>query len=132
MSAPTEGSETSDSQIQVEWASVTDAGTPTGNSAVTSYQLLWDNGDAARTDFLSLMDDLVTSHTVVGVTEGAFYRFKIRAVNVYGAGIDSAEASIRASDVPSRMSSVTTTRDGTDVRAAFVTPNANGADVEKF
>ena len=62
----------------------------------------------------------------MGVTEGASYRFKVRAVNIYGAGPDSAEGSIRASDVPSRMASVATVRSGTDIIAGFVKPNENG------
>lgn len=42
MSSPTRGSDTSESQIQVNWASLT--GTNTGNSAILSYALYWDNG----------------------------------------------------------------------------------------
>lgn len=42
MTAPTRGSATSESQLQVNWATLT--GTDTGNSAILSYSLYWDNG----------------------------------------------------------------------------------------
>ena len=42
MSPPTRGSATSESQLQVNWAPLT--GTGTGNSAILSYSLYWDNG----------------------------------------------------------------------------------------
>jgi hypothetical protein len=105
--------------VVVEWGAVTDAGLPTGNSAVTAYELLWDNGDSGLTTFvpLTLTTDLATSHTIVGVTEGASYRFVVRAVNIYGTGADSSEATIRASDVPSRMNTVSTTRSSLSVLA---------------
>lgn len=72
MSPPTEGSETSDSQIQVDWSAVTASGLTTGNSAVTEYKLYWDNGNSAATSFLqlTLSTALATSHIVVGATKG--------------------------------------------------------------
>ena len=134
MSAPTEGAATSDSQVQVEWSSVTASGLPTGNSAILSYELLWDNGDSGLTTFLplTLSSDLATSHTIVGVTEGTYYRFIVRAVNIYGDGPDSTISSIRASDVPSQMSTLTTTRIGLDVFVSWVEPLNNGAAVTAY
>jgi hypothetical protein len=134
MAAPSEGADTTDSQVVVEWIAVTAAGLPTGNSPVTSYELLWDNGDSSLTTFvqLTLTSTLATSHTIVGVTEGAFYRFVVRAVNVYGTGVDSTEATIRASDVPSRVDTLTTTRSGLSVDASWLEPSDNGAAVTAY
>lgn len=134
MAAPSEGADTTDSQVVVEWIAVTAAGLPTGNSPVTSYELLWDNGDSSLTTFvqLTLTSTLATSHTIVGVTEGAFYRFVVRAVNVYGTGVDSTEATIRASDVPSRIDTLTTTRSGLSVDASWLEPSDNGAAVTAY
>lgn len=134
MDPPTEGADTTDSQVVVEWSAVTDAGLPTGNSAITSYELLWDNGDSGLSTFfqLTLTSDLATSHTIVGVTEGASYRFIIRAVNVYGTGVDSTEATIRASDVPSRVDALTTARNLLTVEATWDEPSDNGAAVSAY
>jgi hypothetical protein len=132
LAAPVEGSGTSDAQIQVDWLAATGAGLPTGNSAILSYELLWDNGDTTATTFVLLRDALATTYTVVGVTEGSSYRFTVRAVNIYGAGPDSAAATIRASDVPSPMAAVTTTRDGLDLTASFTAPATNGAAIEEY
>jgi hypothetical protein len=134
MDPPTEGADTTDSQVVIEWTAVTSAGLPTGNSAVTSYELLWDNGDAGLTTFvqLTLSTDLATSHTIVGVTEGASYRFVVRAVNVYGTGDDSTEATIRASDVPSRVDTLTTSRSSLTAVASWAEPSNNGAAVSAY
>jgi hypothetical protein len=116
----------------VLWAPVTASGLPTGNSAILKYELLWDNGEPGRTDFLLLSNALATSYTQVGVVEGSTYRFKVRAVNIYGAGADSPIASIRASDVPSRMASAVTTRSNTDIVVTFAAPTANGSPVTAY
>lgn len=61
------GTDTSESQIQVDWSALT--GDDTGNSAIISYQLLWDNG-AAITPAIELTDSLVYTYTVTGVIAG--------------------------------------------------------------
>lgn len=132
LAAPTEGTGTSDSQVQVDWIAATATGLETGNSAILSYQLYWDNGNSALTTFVLLEDALVTTKTIVGVTEGSEYRFKVRAVNIYGAGADSAVATIRASDVPSPMAAVVTTRSGLNLTAAWTEPANNGAPVTAY
>lgn len=44
----TRGSSTTESQLQINWATLT--GSDTGNSPITSYVLNWDNGSGALTD----------------------------------------------------------------------------------
>lgn len=132
LAAPTEGVATSDSQIQVDWLAATAAGLETGNSAILAYELFWDHGDAALTTFVLLSDSLDTTKTVVGVSEGSYYRFTVRAVNIYGAGPDSAAVAIRASDVPSPMAAVVTTRDALNLTATFAEPATNGAPIVEY
>lgn len=114
---------------------MTTAGLPTGNSATLLYQLFWDNGEPARADFLLLIDKAgagPTSHTLVGVAQGATYRFAVRAVNIYGSGPNSAASSIVASDSPSRMETLTTVRSGTNIVVSFAAPASNGAVITKY
>jgi len=140
MDAPGEGPGTTDSQVEVVWSAVTAPGLPTGNSATLEYQLLWDNGEPARAedDFLLLGEvDAAgaspTSFTLVGVgAAGDTYRFAVRAVNIYGAGPDSAVSAVVASDIPSRMEAVTTARSDTDIVVSFVAPAANGAALTEY
>ena len=68
----------------------------------------------------------------MGVTKGAFYRFKIRGRNIYGSGTESSITSIRASDVPSVMASATTTRSGTSLVLTWLAPETNGADIDAY
>ena len=113
---------------------MTAAGTATSNSPVTEYKLYWDNGDAAATNFipLTLSSVLATEHTIVGVREGAVYRFKLQAVNILGPGPLSTEVSIRASDVPSQMKALATTRSKLNLVMTYSVPSDNGAAIEEY
>lgn len=53
MSAPTKGSATSESRIEVEWLEL--VGDDTGGSTILSYHLQWDEGDPDATDFVDLI-----------------------------------------------------------------------------
>jgi titin len=79
-----------------------------------------------------LNDALVATYTIVGLTEGTSYRFKIRAVNIYGASPDSGEVTIVASDIPSKMDPMSTARSGTDIVSTFAAPADNGAAIERY
>lgn len=95
MTTPTQGP-SSDTDIQVTWSTLT--GAATGNSAILSYDLYWDNGSG--TVNTELTDTLVTSYTVSGLTGGASYKFQVRARNIYGYGSFSSLLTIVPSDVP--------------------------------
>lgn len=105
MAAPTKniGSST-ETTLVVEWTAL--SGTDAGNSAVTSYELLWDNG--LGTANIVLTDSLVTSYTLSALTGGASYIFKVRARNLYGDGDYSPEATLVASGKPATMATLTT------------------------
>lgn len=99
---------------------MTAAGTPTGNSPITAYELLWsDNGDQ-RELFDTL--PLPLTKTITGLSEGATYNFAVVAYNVYGAGAASQQAPIRASQVPGAMTGATTVRSGLELVVTFLTP----------
>jgi hypothetical protein len=51
---------------------------------------------------------------------------------VYGSGLESAAQSIRASDVPSQMTALTTSRSGLNLVASFTAPSANGAAITSY
>lgn len=54
----------------MDWLAATAAGLETGNSAILSYELLWDLGNPSLVDFVLVYDALATTHTVTGLTEG--------------------------------------------------------------
>ena len=69
MAAPISGVSTNSVQIEIDWTALT--GTSTGNSAIIAYNLYWDNGSG--TTSISLVNSLVTSYIIVGVTTGTPY-----------------------------------------------------------
>jgi hypothetical protein len=121
----------SDAAITVAWAAL--VAPADGNSAVTAYNLYWDNGTG--TTSVSLFQGLATSYSVSGLTGGNTYKFKVRALNVYGAGAYSTELSETAIDVPSQVAVPTVTlpnATSTDVRVTWVAPNAHSSTIDKY
>ena len=104
-------------------------GSSTGNSAITTYNLYWDNGSG--TSSISLSNSLVTSYTVTGLTGGTTYLFKLRAQNIYGYGTFSADGSVIAAEEPGMMSQVTTSISGTDLKITWTQPD-DGDDTIDF
>ena len=104
----------SDSSISLSWTAL--VGTDTGNSPITSYNIYWDNGSGTLN--LPLMDSLVTSYTISGLTGGINYKFYIRAANIYGYGSFSSTLSVLASSRPEKINIASVTIGSSDT---FVT-----------
>lgn len=128
MSAPTRGSDTKTTQIQVDWTALTTS-SDTGNSAITTYKLYWDSGTTGgtwtclkgcSTDYTS------TSFTVTSsITAGSDYQFKVLAANVYGDGTVSTVTTIAAAQEPETPSTLVTATSGTDVTITWTAPTDN-------
>jgi antitoxin (DNA-binding transcriptional repressor) of toxin-antitoxin stability system len=122
--APTRGSRTDHTKVEVTWAAMT-LPADTGGSAITSYNLQWNQGDGSS-NFVDLAgqpgsDYLSTSYLLVaGVVEGRTYRFRLRARNKWGTGGFGAEVSIQASTTPGQVPAPPVTAiDGTNVKITW-------------
>ena len=127
---PVEDPATTDAKIVVTWTAI--SGTTAGNSPVLSYSLEWDEGNSLASSFTVLIDSLVTSHTVNGVTGGQTYRFKVRARNIYGYGDPSEVLSVIPDDKPGKVDIPTvilSPLDATDVQITWLEPNAHSAAI---
>jgi hypothetical protein len=60
-----------ESQIDITWTPL--SAPEDGNSAVTSYNVYWDNGGGSTTIALALVDSLTTTLSVPGLTGGSTY-----------------------------------------------------------
>jgi len=127
MSAPTLVSK-SDQTIAIEWTALVDPAT--GNSAIVSYNLYWD--EATTTVDIELTDTLTTTFDVNGLTGGETYLFKVRAYNIYGYGDFSAELSVKASDVPGNLNIPTVTLDGIDVKITWEAPDNHDETIDAY
>ena len=72
------------------------AWTDPNDTSITNYQYQQRKGSGSYGQWLDIPDSGPTtaSHTVTGLTVGAGYTFRIRAVNSAGAGAESAEAGV--------------------------------------
>ena len=98
--------ETTTTQITVYWASLT-LGDEIGDSALTTYHLMWDqnSGGATDQDWYDLIgypiDSLAQVFTAgTNVGGGLSYQFRVRAGNIYGYGEWSDYATFKASQEP--------------------------------
>lgn len=95
----------------------------TGNSPITSYNLYWDNGLGEIS--IELADSLITEYSLTGLTGGVFYKYQVRAKNIYGYGERSLVAEIEANDVPDVMSIIETSIEGTRFKFTWTAPFDN-------
>lgn len=127
---PTEGSGTTTSQLVVEWAALT--GDATGGSAITSYELVIDDGaGGAFSEVVGLSSDFTALTTTItsSISSGLTYKLKYRAKNIYGWGSYSGEASIVASNAPGTPGTPTTSleSDGS-ILIDWAAPASNGGE----
>ncbi len=127
MAAPTLTSKSTTS-VTIDWTAPT--GTATGNAAITSYKLVWDDDNDGAFD--ELTDSPVLTYTASSLTGGSTYKFKVKATNIYGYGTFSSELSVTTSDVPSQMSAPTTSLSGTNVVVAWAEPNTNNEAIDQY
>mmetsp|Transcript_9440 Transcript_9440/g.8972 ORF Transcript_9440/g.8972 Transcript_9440/m.8972 type:complete len:254 (+) Transcript_9440:2696-3457(+) len=127
MAAPTLLSNT-DTEITVQWTPLTS--TDTGNSAITAYNLYWDN--AGGTVNIHLVEDDVTQYTVTGITTGSTYLFGVRAYNLYGYGAFSADLSVTPTYLPDQVATATVTKSGTDVIIDWTAPANHGSNIVAY
>lgn len=71
---PFRGDFTDEVMIQVNWTALSTAA-ETGNSAILSYRLYWDNQGGTTSYYL--MDSLTTSFNVTGLFPHLAYKFKV-------------------------------------------------------
>jgi hypothetical protein len=102
----------------------------TGNSPVITYNLYWDNGLGDIT--IELADSLITEYTITGLTGGTFYKYQVRASNIYGYGVPSDVTDIEASDVPDVMAIISTSIVGTKFKFEWAPPFDNFDPIDKY
>lgn len=112
----------------MNWSAL--SGSTAGNSDVTIYNLYWDN--ASGTSSIELVNSLVTTYTVSGVSGGSTYRFKVRAKNIYGYGSFSTELVVTPSDVPGKVAIATTANSGTNVVVTWTAPNSHSSTIDVY
>lgn len=130
MSKPTVTS-LSESVVDLSWTALTSP--TTGNSAILSYQVYWDNGGG--TPNIQLLDALQTTLQVTGLTGGTTYRFKIRARNIYGYAAAFSDALVvLASDKPDKVDIPSVTIGATDTSVAITwdAPPAHSAAIDGY
>jgi hypothetical protein len=130
MGAPTRGSTTSNTQIQIDWSAP--VGTADGGSTILGYAIYTDSGTnqgtwtelAGETSLLNALTYTQTSNVAAGTT----YYFKVKSRNKWGWGPFSTVSSILAATTPSQVTGVATQIDAATggITLAWAAPASNG------
>lgn len=133
LNAPTRGTATTDSVLQVDWAAPT--GTNNGGSAILGYAVYWDSATAGSgsqvwTELIgeSSTHTALTYSRTTGITGGKTYAVKVKAKNKWGWGPFSSVTSILAATVPGPPGVPVTTIDAATggVKITWAAPGATG------
>jgi hypothetical protein len=93
---------------------------------------MWDNGLGGGDATLVAEDGLVSTATIIGLTQGQDYLFKVRARNVYGYGEFSDFVTIRASSVPDTMEMINTVSVNREIIIRWEAPPSGGDDISAY
>ncbi len=103
MAAPTRGSLTSETQLEIQWVFLTSFAAR-GGATITSYNLQWDAGTGLTTwsDLAGYTSSYLESHFTAStlVTPGGIYAARVRAYNAHGWAAFSPVTTIVASASP--------------------------------
>jgi len=112
-----------------------------GDSAIFTYNLQWDSGSggAVEADWIDLNGNPTDSLSTVFIVKddvlgGEFYRFRVRAGNIYGYGVFSEEYEFKASQEPQQIASesISTANSGTDIVITWEAPDDNFDTITQY
>jgi hypothetical protein len=101
-----------------------------GNSAILSYQLVWDSATGSASIVAS--KNMQLTKLLIGLTGGQDYLFKVRAQNIYGYGAYSDLVTIRASSVPDTMNIVDSISVLETIVVSWTAPYNGGEDIDLY
>ena len=128
MATPTLVSKT-ETDAEVSWSTL--SAPNDGDSDVTEYILYYDNGSG--TPNIRVASGLITSYTISGLSISSTYQFVVKAVNIYGEGLESAVSlSVIPSDIPSQVDIVTVGLSGTQVWIDWNAPNDHNSAITQY
>lgn len=134
MNAPIKAGTSTSTQLDITWSGLTST-SDTGASAITSYNLEWDQG-LGTSVYTELVGETTpyttTSYSKTSLTPGTSYKFRLRAKNALGWGDYSSITTMTPYAAPSQMTAVTTTVVGSNVQISWTAPTSNGASITAY
>lgn len=130
----TEGIQTDDSKIHIEWQSVQDP--ETGLDEVIEYIVYWDNGSDGD-QWVALVSEQVPDLTFqyvekIGIVRAHKYLFQYISVNQHGLGQKSGISEIIATSRPSQILPVMTENSGNLLFIQWIRPDSHGDDLLSY
>jgi hypothetical protein len=132
MNAPTKAATSTSTRLDIVWSALTFT-SDTGASAITSYNLEWDQGSSTWVELDGFTAPFTTlTYSKSGLAAGTQYKFRLRASNALGWGDYSAEVPMTPKAAPSQMTAVTTSVVGSHVEISWAAPTSNGATITAY
>jgi FKBP-type peptidyl-prolyl cis-trans isomerase 2 len=108
---------TSSSQVGLIWLE----GTNNGGTPVIDYQVAYGEDTASYVSLETGITNL--EHTVLGLTAGTTYKFKVQARNAYGLSEFSTEVLILVAQIPDAPTDIVTSIVDFDVKIKWTPPS---------
>ena len=108
-------------EVMLDWDAPDD-----GGSFIERYEYKVDNGAWVSTGGKS------TTYTVMGLTSGQTYEFRVRAVNSVGPGTASQPASVAPATVPGAPRNLGGARGNAEVTLSWDAPDDGGSSIERY
>jgi len=120
--------------VEIDWTAL--IAPLNGDSAILSYNLVWDagSGSAPSINLVGYSSPYTQTSLIVtsGITAGHSYTFKYRTQNVYGWGPFSAPITIKAASIPGQMLTPTTAIENLYVKISWAYPQDNSDSVTAY
>ena len=112
-----------DGEAALSWSAPADNG-----AAISGYQYQWVVGPTRSSAWIDIPDSAAgganaNAYTVSGLTNGATYRFYVRAVNSRGAGLSSLRKDVTPAPKPAQPTDFTATAGDTEVTLSWSDPS---------
>lgn len=131
-SGPSRGSNSDEDNLHIVIQPLT--GVNTGGSAITSYNIEWDQGTSTWAELVGYTtNSLLTEFTQSsGLSDGQDYKVRYRAENLFGFGPYSPETTITAITAPNQMSIDSFAVVGTNVVISWSAPDLRGGTIQGY
>ena len=117
-----------DTQISLSWTAPANNGNSPIDDYVVDYKL---HSDSSWTTFADGVSTSTTA-TVINLTNGSSYDFRVSAHNAVGTGSPSATATATPATVPSTPAKGTATKGNASASVAFTPPNDGGSAITSY
>lgn len=119
---------TTQTSITVGWTPLT-LSSDLGYAPLIRYQIYWNQGPDPVDPWVYKQQALTNTSTIGGLTPGNSYSFRVYSENMHGISDSSNIVTSKAASVPAKITILSTTQVGSEVKLEWSAPNDMGGTI---